>query len=173
MSTIDIILLLLLVLGAYKGYTKGLLLEIIGIIAFFVALIAGFQLLQWATDLLSTQVDISESLLPYIAFLLLFAAIVIGINLLGKALKKILDMTFFGTFDNFIGALVGLLKWALALSVLIWLFNTLEIRVPDEVMADSFVYPVLEPFAPQVFGWIEGVLPAVKSVFQPKVYSQP
>ena len=173
MNAVDIVLLLLLVLGAYKGYTKGLLLEIIGIIAFFVALIAGFQLLQWAMNLLSTQLDISESLLPYIAFLLLFAAIVIGINLLGRALKKILDMTFFGTFDNLIGALVGLMKWALALSVLIWLINTLEIKLPDEVVADSFVYAVLEPFAPQVFSMMGDIVPAVKSMFQPKIYAQP
>ncbi|WP_017730012.1 CvpA family protein [Nafulsella turpanensis] len=173
MSAVDIVLLLLLLLGAYKGYTKGLLLEVIGIIALVVALIAGFQLLQWAMDLLGTQLDINESLLPYIAFLLLFAAIVVGINLLGKALKKILDMTFFGTFDNLIGAMVGLLKWALALSVLIWLINTLEVKLPAEAVADSFVYPVLEPFAPQVFGMMGDVLPAIQNLLQPKVYVQP
>lgn len=166
MSAIDIVILLLLLLGAYKGYTKGLLLEIIGIIAFGVALVAGFKLLSWGIELINTHISIDESLLPYIAFLLLFAAIVIGINLLGKALKKVLDMTFFGTFDSLAGAIVGLFKWALAISVLIWLLNTLEVELPTEALAGSYVYPLLQPFAPQVFSTLGEVLPSTENLFQ-------
>ena len=166
-------ILLLLLLGAYKGYTKGMLLEVIGILAFFVALVAGFKLLHWGTNLLSEQIDISESFLPYVAFLLLFAAIVIGINLLGKALKKVLDMTFFGTFDNLAGAIIGLFKWALAISIFIWLIDTLEVSLPSDAMADSFVYPLLQPFAPQVFSSLGDVLPSAQSLFHPIQQTQP
>lgn len=167
MSIIDIVILLLLVLGAYKGYTKGLLLEVIGILAFFVALVAGFKLLHWAMEILSAHIDISESLLPYVAFLLLFAAIVIGINIMGRALKKVLDMTFFGTFDNMAGAIVGLFKWALGISVLIWLLNTLEVELPAEPLANSYTYSLLQPFAPQLFSTLGSVLPATENLFPP------
>lgn len=142
-----------------------MLLEIIGIIAFGVALVAGFKLLSWAMEILNTRISIDESLLPYIAFLLLFAAIVIGINLLGKALKKVLDMTFFGTFDSLAGAVIGLFKWALAISVLIWLLNTLEVQLPSEALAGSYVYPLLQPFAPQVFSTLGEVLPSAENLF--------
>lgn len=142
-----------------------MLLEIIGIIAFGVALVAGFKLLSWAMEILHTRISIDESLLPYIAFLLLFAAIVIGINLLGKALKKVLDMTFFGTFDSLAGAIIGLFKWALAISVLIWLLNTLEVQLPSEALAGSYVYPLLQPFAPQVFSTLGEVLPSAENLF--------
>lgn len=150
-----------------------MLLEIIGILAFIVALVAGFKLLHWGTSLLSEQINISESLLPYIAFLLLFAAIVIGINLLGKALKKVLDMTFFGTFDNLAGAIIGLFKWALAISIFIWLIDTLEVRLPSDTLADSYVYPLLQPFAPQVFSSLDDVLPTAQSLFHPVEQAQP
>ena len=173
MSAIDVVILLLLLLGAYKGYTKGLLLEIIGILAFFIALVAGFKLLHWATKLLSEQIDISESFLPYAAFLLLFAAIVIGINLLGKALKRVLDMTFFGTFDNLAGAIAGLFKWALAISIFIWLIDTLEVRLPADALANSFVYPLLQPFAPSLFSSLGDVLPTAQSLFHPAQQTQP
>jgi membrane protein required for colicin V production len=173
LSTIDIVILLLLLLGAYKGYTKGLLLEIIGILAFFVALVAGFKLLHWAMEVLSTQINISESLLPYIAFLVLFAAIVIGINIMGRALKKILDMTFFGTFDNMAGAIIGLFKWALGISVLIWLLNTLEVELPSEALASSYTYGLLQPFAPQLFSTLGEVLPSTENLFQHHARSQP
>ena len=165
MSIVDIIIVLLLLLGAYKGYTKGLLLEIIGILAFFIALVAGFKLLNWAMNLLNDQIEISDSLLPYVAFLLLFAAIVIGINLLGKALKKILDMTFFGTFDCFAGAVIGLFKWALAISALIWIFTTLRIELPPESLSGSRIYPLLQPFAPIVFNTLGEVLPSAENLF--------
>ena len=166
MSIVDIVILLLLLLGAYKGYTKGMLLEIIGILAFFIALVVGFKLLNWAMELLNSQINISESLLPYIAFLLLFAAIVIGITLLGKALKSILDMTFFGTFDSLAGAIIGLFKWALAISVLIWILNTLDVQLPSDSMANSQVYPLLQPFAPKVFGALGDVLPKAENLFK-------
>ena len=166
MSIIDIIIVLLLLLGAYKGYSKGMLLEIIGILAFFVALVTGFMLLNWAMDFLQTKIEISDSLLPYVAFLLLFAAIVIGINLLGKALKKVLDLTFFGTFDSLAGAIIGLFKWALAISFLIWMVNTLEIEIPSDSLSGSRVYPLLQPFAPIVFNTLSDVLPTAESFFQ-------
>ncbi len=173
MSAIDVVILLLLLLGAYKGYSKGLLLEVIGILAFFVALVAGFKLLHWAMQMLNEHVSINESFMPYIAFLLLFAAIVVGINLLGKALKKVLDMTFLGTFDNLAGAIVGLFKWALAISIFIWLIDTLEVKLPSNALADSFVYPLLQPFAPTVFSSLGDVLPTAQSLFQPVQQAQP
>ena len=166
MSIVDLVIVLLLLLGAYKGYTKGMLLEIIGILAFFVALVAGFMLLNWAMDLLQTTIEISDSLLPYVAFLLLFAAIVIGINLLGKALKKVLDMTLFGTFDSLVGAVIGLFKWALAISVLIWILNTLQVELPSYSLSGSRVYPLLQPFAPMVFSALSDVLPTAENFFQ-------
>ena len=166
MSIVDVIILLLLLLGAYKGYTKGMLLEIIGILAFLIALVVGFKLLHWAMHLLNEQDVINESLLPYIAFLLLFAAIVIGINLLGKALKKVLDMTFFGTFDNLAGAIIGLFKWALGISVLIWLLSSLEVQLPPDSLTGSRVYPLLQPFAPKVFDTLGEVLPTAESLLQ-------
>lgn len=142
-----------------------MLLEIIGILAFFVALAVGFMLLNWAMGLLNTHIQISDSLLPYVAFLLLFAAIVIGINLLGKALKKVLDMTFFGTFDCLAGAIIGLFKWALAISVLIWILNTLEVDLPPHSLSGSRVYPLLQPFAPIVFNTLGEVLPSAENLF--------
>lgn len=166
MSIIDIIILLLLLFGAYKGFTKGMLLEVIGILAFFIAIVAGFKLLNWGMGLLNSQTNISDSLLPYIAFLLLFAAIVIGINLLGQALKKILDMTFFGTFDNLAGAIIGLFKWALAISMLIWILDTLEIQLPSDSLANSQVYPLLQPFAPKIFSALGDVLPTAENLFR-------
>lgn len=165
MSIVDIIIVLLLLLGAYKGYSKGMLLEIIGILAFFIALVVGFKLLNWAMNLLNDQIQISDSLLPYVAFLLLFAAIVIGLNLLGKALKKVLDMTFFGTFDSLAGAIVGLFKWALAISALIWILNSLAIELPAESLIGSRIYPLLQPFAPIVFNALGDVLPTAETLF--------
>jgi membrane protein required for colicin V production len=173
LSAIDIVILLLLLLGAYKGFSKGLLLEVIGILAFFVALVAGFKLLHWAMKLLSEHVSISESFLPYAAFLLLFAAIVIGINLMGKALKRVLDMTFMGTFDNLAGAIIGLFKWALAISIFIWLIDSLKVDLPSDALADSYVYPLLQPFAPKVFSSLGDVLPTAQSLFQPVQQAQP
>lgn len=41
-----------------------------------------------------------------------------------KALKKVIDFTFFGTVDNVIGALAGAFKWAFIVSMLFWVFDS-------------------------------------------------
>ena len=148
MSTVDIVLIILLLYGGYRGYKKGLLLEVIAIAAFILAIIGAFKLLHEGMAFLDQHFSISGQILPYLAFILIFILIIILVNMLGKWVKKVIDMTLLGSFDNFAGGIIGILKWAFALSILIWITTSFNVSLSEQWTSGSVIYPYVEVFAP-------------------------
>lgn len=165
MSTLDIILIVILGFGAISGFRKGFVMEVVSILAFILAIIGAFKLLQVGMDFIQENFQLSGKLLPYLTFILIFIAIVILVNLVGKSVKKMLDMTLLGSFDNLAGAIVGLFKWAFGISVLIWIFNYFQINPISTYGEDSIVYPLVVSFAPMVVEYISVLLPFAKDLF--------
>lgn len=158
MKTLDIILLIPLVFGAIMGFRKGLLIEIIGIIAFVLAIIAGFKLMEVGITILSEYIDGYTELMPFISFIVIFLAIILLINMLGKLLKKMIDMTILGGFDRAAGAVVGLLKWAIGVSILLWLCLNFGVELPGQ-SDDLVLYPFMAELGPNLISRLDTVLP--------------
>jgi len=154
-----------LAFGAYNGFRKGFLLEIVAIIAFILAIIGGFKLLHLGMDFLDQYFNIRGDLLPYISFILIFIVIIIGINLLGRALKKVIDLTLLGAVDKLAGLLLSVLKWAFGLSVILWLTNTFGISLPDEWIEGAILYPLILPLAPKVVDLFSSFMPFAQDLF--------
>jgi len=163
LSTADIIILVILVLGAYSGFKKGLILELIAIVAFILAILGGFKLLHFGMEYVSKMYDGFGNLLPFVAFLVLFVLILVAVNMIGKFLKKLIDWTPLGILDNFAGALIGAAKFALAISILLWVMSSLNINMPDYVTKNSRVLPYVSDFASQVGDFISSIFPSFDS----------
>jgi membrane protein required for colicin V production len=167
LNALDVAILLLLLWGTFSGFRKGFLLELIGILAFIVGIIVGLEFLQWSIGWLAEYVDIHESMVPYIAFFVLFVLVVVGINLIGNIVSKALHLTFLGVVDSMLGAVVGMLKWALGISVLFWVASTMELNRPGGLLTQSWFYDVLAPLAPEFFDRIGQALPVARRFFNP------
>ena len=163
MSTADIIIIVVLALGAYSGFKKGLILELIAIVAFILAIIGGFKLLHVGMEYVSRVYEGFGNFLPFIAFLVLFVLILILVNMVGKILKKIIDWTPFGVVDNMAGALIGIAKWALMLSIFLWVMSSLKINIPDSLSDNSKVMPIVADFATQVGSFISSLFPSFEN----------
>jgi len=165
-STADIIILVILIIGAYSGYKKGLILELIAILAFILAIIGGFKLLHVGMEYVSKVYEGFGNFLPFVAFLVLFVLILIVVNMAGNILKKIIDWTPFGVLDNFAGAIVGALKWALLLSILLWVMNSLSINMPEFLTENSKILPLVTGFAGMVGNFISTIFPSFENFIQ-------
>jgi len=165
LSLIDIVLLVPLAFGAYNGFKKGFLLEVVAIVAFILAVIGGFKLLHLGMDFLDQNFDIRGDLLPYISFVLIFIVIIIGINLLGRGLKKIIDLTLLGAVDKLAGLLLSVLKWAFGLSIILWLTDAFGISLPNDWVEGSLLYPIILPLAPQVVEFLSSFMPFAQDLF--------
>ena len=159
MNTLDLILLIALLIGGYRGFSKGLFIEVVGIAALVIAIIAGFKLLHVGIQFLSSHFGSFSHMVPYISFILIFVAILVLINLLGRVVKQALDLTLLGSLDNFAGALLGVLKWAIAISIFLWLTHMVGFRIPEETRHGSLIYPLIEPLGPKTIELVSSYLP--------------
>jgi len=163
LSTADIIVLILLAVGAYSGYKKGLILELIAIIAFILAIIGGFKLLHVGMQYISDIYEGFGNLLPFVAFIVLFVLILILVNMVGKIIKRLIDWTPFGIVDNVAGAILGIAKWALALSIILWVMGSLKINIPNSMTGNSKILPLVADFAGQVGNFISTIFPSFEN----------
>lgn len=145
-------MLIPLLYGAVSGYKKGLLIEIIGIAAFFVAMVVGFKFLGLSMEVLAPHItaELARKVLPFIGFAAIYFPTVFLINQFGYFLRKSLRYTLLGTFDNVAGAMVGTFTWLFGTSIFFWLLSTIGVTIPKHRTADTYIYPVIVPVAPKV-----------------------
>ena len=140
--------------------------EVVTVLAFVLAIIGGFKLLHSGMAFLNTQFDIHGQLLPYLSFILIFIGIVLIVNLLGKLLKKVLNMTLLGPVDSIAGAIIAMIKWSFGISVLFWLTHSFGLQLPAGWTENSVFYPFLITWAPRVVAYFSSILPFAEDLFQ-------
>lgn len=139
--------------------------ELIAILALVLALVAGFKLLDWGIQMLEPHTGSLEGALPFVAFLVIFILVVVLVNLGGRMLKRVLDLTLLGSIDNLAGAVVGVLKWAFLLSVLFWLLDAASMAPDADQMEGTVLYPVVASFAPWLVMQLGYLLPFAQDLF--------
>jgi membrane protein required for colicin V production len=152
MKLLDIIILIPLLWGALHGYRKGLLIEIIGIAGLVVAMILGFKFLGLGMEILTPYFsdNTAKRILPYVGFSAVFFPTVFLLNQFGYRIRRTLRYSILGTFDSFAGAMVGIFTWVFGISVFFWLVDMIGVEIPEHRTADTLVYPLVIPVAPNV-----------------------
>lgn len=165
MSSVDIALIVLILIGAFLGYREGFLMELFSFAAIVLGVLGAFKLMGYAMLFLADEFDINETILPYVAFALVFIAILIAVRLVGKIIKVSIDKTFLGRLDQAAGAGLGLLKAAFLISVSLWIMDSLDFDLPEKWTSDSWLLPKVESFAPQVTIWLGNYIPFFRDIF--------
>ena len=162
---LDSLLLMLLICGAYCGFKRGLVLELFSMGSFFVATIGSVRLFDWLVSFYVKWYGPLGNIIRYAIFVLLFMMIVIVVTLLGRLFRHWLKRTLLGNVDQVIGALLGIFKWAFALSMLVWLGNLLHFKIPPIYTTDTLIFPIIEVLAPKLVTWLFAWLPALQAWF--------
>lgn len=165
MTPVDLTLWVILLVGVISGYRGGFLMGLFSLAALLAGILGAFKLLGYAMIFLDDEFHVSKTILPYVAFAVVFIAIVIGVRLLGKLIKVSIDRTFLGRIDQVAGALLGLVKAAFLLSVALWIIGALHIELPEKWTSESWLLPKIEAFAPQITLWLAGYIPLFKDLF--------
>jgi membrane protein required for colicin V production len=155
----------LILLGAYGGYREGFLMELFSFLAVILGVLGGFKLMGWAMLFLADEFNVDQKVLPYIAFGVVFIAIVIVVRLLGNMLKLSIDKSFLGRIDQVAGSILGFFKTAFLLSVVLWIIDSLHFALPENWTDDSWILPKVAVFAPAVTSWISEIFPVFRDVF--------
>lgn len=163
MGTLDIVLLILLGLGAVKGYLQGLIVEFFSFLAFFVGLFLALELTLPVANRFFGSSAYFE-IIAVCVFIGLFILLSMAIKVGAKALKKVVDFTFFGTLDNLAGGIAGILKWAFIISIVFWVLDSVGFEFVERYADDSLIFPYIVPIGPKIFGWLSEILPFFKDL---------
>ncbi|GGK14139.1 hypothetical protein GCM10007962_05510 [Yeosuana aromativorans] len=154
MSILDIALLVLLILGLVRGFSRGFFVEIASVVALIAGVYGAFHFSNFAATFLNERVDWNENTVNIAAFAITFIIIVLVIALAGKALTKIADFAMLGLLNKLLGALFGGLKVALILSVILIVLDKMHANVlfvKDADKESSVLYKPIKSLVPTIF----------------------
>jgi len=169
MNYIDLVLAILILIAAVRGFLKGFVFEIASLAAIILGIWGGIHFSHYTAEFMNLHFGWHSEYLWLISFIITFIIIVLIIHLLGNILKKIIDACAMGFINKFAGMIFGILKAAFILSIILILFDILDVKahiLPETIKKESKVYEPLRTFAPGVFPFINfnhGVLPELKN----------
>lgn len=154
MSTLDIILVAVLLFGLVKGFLKGLFVEITSLVALVLGLYGAIHFSYFIANILKNSVEWTEKYIQIVAFASTFVIIVLLISLSGKLLTKLADAAALGIMNKIFGAAFGFVKVGLILSVVLIVFDKLNRNLPfvkEETLETSILYKPVKNLAPMIF----------------------
>lgn len=162
MNVVDLLIGVLLCYGLYKGFKNGLFVAVASLIALIVGIFAAFKFSYIIKKLLESEVSWDPKNIEIIAFILTFLCVVIGIHLMAKVLTKVADFSYLGWINKLAGALFSGIKTLLAISILIFVFDKMNVHrnfvAAETLEASVFYNPTKEIAAfiyPKIKAWYE------------------
>ena len=159
MNYIDIIIIIPLLWGLYKGFTKGLIISAATLIAFGLAVWGGIKFSDFLSMWMRDSMHWTSKYLPLISFSVIFIGILILVFSLAKLLEKFVKAVALGFVNKLAGGIFGMLKFGLILSVLIFVLNAIEKTIqviPAETKKSSLLYEPIGKIAPMIIPGLEG-----------------
>jgi membrane protein required for colicin V production len=125
-NILDIIIAIPLLWGAYRGFKRGFIFEIFMLIGLILGLYIAFKFSSLLNSWVSKIVSADSAVIPYMSFIIVFAAILLILILFAKLLENILKAVSLNALNQVAGAVLGIVKFALVMSVILWGFKSLE-----------------------------------------------
>lgn len=143
MNGFDIFFIVVLIAGAWKGWSNGLLKEALGLVGVFVGLYVAYLLYEQVGYQLAPHIGCSPTVGGIIAFALIWIGVPILLGILGSLLTKLLEWAGLDSVNSLGGAIVSIIKFAIILGALC---NVLSIThlVKEESQQNSILFEPLK-----------------------------
>lgn len=109
MTTIDIIILVLLGIGAVVGFMEGFLKQLASVVGLVAGLLVARALFVMVGEKLAPQIGTSVTVAQIISFVAIWVAIPLILHIVASMLTKALEVVYLGGINRLFGALFGLL----------------------------------------------------------------
>jgi membrane protein required for colicin V production len=157
LNYLDIVILVLFAWGAFRGFSRGLIIMIASFIALTLGIVGAFKFSGVVAEWLVDTLRVSTPYLRLVSFTITFIGIAIAINIAGFLISRMLDLVALGYINRLMGSIFGILRMALLLSVFFIILNAFNRRhdfVPRETTGGSLLYNRVAGLAPQVFPFL-------------------
>lgn len=156
MNWLDLIIILLIGASAVKGFFRGFIVEACSLAGFILGIWAGVHL----NDRVASWFELDHGS-ELLAFMVILLAVMAGAHLIGKGLTKVIDVAQLSLPNKLAGILVGALRSAFMLSVVLNVTLALtrhyERFTPSEAtLRGSALFEPLHAFAPAIIPALQG-----------------
>lgn len=162
---LDIILLLFVAVGFYRGFRNGIIYSVFSLVGFFAGIIAALKFSFILTNLLRGWVHLGPRAPAIISFVVVFALVVGLFLLLAWALEQILKTFLLNLPNKIIGGIIYAFIGLYLFCVLVWYAKKMD-AIPVSQQKGSLTYAYINELAPQVINATGKVLPFVKDTFK-------
>ena len=153
MNYVDIIILIPLLWGLYKGFSKGLIIEAASLIAFGLAVWGAVKFHNFLSVWMHDSLGWTSKYLPVISFAVIFIGVLLIVFGVAKLVQRFVKAVSLGFVNKLAGAIFGMLKFGLLLSMLIFFLEAINKSVsfiPDETKKNSLLYEHVQKIAPAI-----------------------
>ena len=157
MNYIDIVLGILLIIAAVRGFIKGFIVELASLAALILGIWGAIYLSRFTASFLEGTFGWKTEHLSLIAFIITFLLILMLVHILGNILTKIVDALALGLLNHLAGLLFGVLKMALILSVILLFFDRMDEEahlISPDTKEQSQVYEPLKNLVPTLLPFL-------------------
>lgn len=157
MNYIDIIILLFLLFGAFRGFSKGLVIEVATLAGLILGVYISIRYSSYTEGILRDFMNITSEYISYIALAVTFIVVLVGVYILGKLLTKLVDIISLGLVNKLLGTLFGVVKYFIIVCVLLMIVDALNEKfqfISEETIQKSLLFQPFLNFAEKIYNSI-------------------
>lgn len=144
------IILVVLLIAIFKGYKRGLAVEVLGFASIFIAGFAAFYLTTPIGDFIKSDFSYKHE----VVFVAIFLAAVFGVSLIAKLISNFFVAIGLGLANHIGGAAISFLKYVIILSSCLSLFVSINKNfniVSQKKMEETIFYEPMSKLAEKIF----------------------
>jgi membrane protein required for colicin V production len=147
MNFLDIILIIPIAFGAWKGFKKGLIIELFTLLALLVGIYSAIHFSDYMVEVVESNFNTQAKYTPIIAFVLTFILAGGVVYFLGKMLEKSINSSGLSGFNKFSGLILGGVKLMFVSAVLVIVIDAIDLRtdiITLQTKNESMLYQPLK-----------------------------
>lgn len=150
MNYLDILFVLLLIWGGYKGFKTGFVIELFTLLALFLGLYAAVHFSNFATRIITEDFRSKSEYVPVIAFTLTFLAVGAMVYFAGKAIEKVVKIVHLTPLNKIAGLALGVIKMCFYIAGFIIITDSFDERndvIDSDTKSGSLLYHPIRKIA--------------------------
>lgn len=166
MNFLDIFLCIALVMGLVGGYRKGFFVELASLVSILLGIFIAIKFSYLTKIFLEKHGFAGNQWIEVIAFGVTFLTVIVGVSLLAKFFTSVADFANLGWANKFFGAVFGMLRTILILSIVLNLLQKINYDyklVKKETLEKSKLYEPVRKVSRMIYPAIEDWFTAFKS----------
>ncbi len=161
---IDSIFVILLIMAAIKGYSRGLIVAVFSFVAIIIGLAAAMKLSTIVANWLHDSTNISMAWLPILSFALVMLGVIVLVRLGANMVQRSVEFAMIGWINKIGGILLYAALYITVLSILLFFTEKINLIKPSTVSESRF-YPFIKPWGPKAINGFGMIIPLFKNMF--------